>query len=504
MICVSYTRTLSCVEEKEIPKDVISRQNRSIEEYAKGKGWKLSEKYSDRKKDPMEDAAFQKLWKDGVKRKFECVIFDSIFRFGRNVSFAQDVLVNVFAPAGIYFAVVEDDFCSIGKSLDEINAYMNERNKEYIANKFGKQFLKINETKTYYHYGFVCDGENMRMTIDPEAAEIVKEIFIRMSTGEKPGSIAKSLTQREIDSPRSYFVKKFGSWHKCAISGWNSSQVNNIAKDRSYTGVWERTINGEKRVLECPQIITQEMFDEVQNHRKARTVAIKRRIAVPNLFVNKIFDQETEIPLRYFDREVDKDAILRFRYPKPVEVSYDKGAISYALVIEQVFEKLKEECQSASEAKAFIETEDGALQKEKRLAPYLKEAEVVLTKWGEAETEGMMEYQLWSSGGIEDSSYISKAKMRKVQIEEFEEKLKGLEAEMIEIEKIYSKDNPWISAFAVPEIPEKITREDVNRWIERVDVFRFEYAQVTFKFEKWRQRLMKDQVEGEILHGKKK
>ena len=114
MRCVSYTRMVGVLHEDEIPSDIIARQNKSITAYAGSHGWKISEKYSDRKKDAGEEAAFRDMVTDGISRRFELVVMDSIFRCGKGLADAEQVMARVFFPAGIHFAVVEDDFCSIG------------------------------------------------------------------------------------------------------------------------------------------------------------------------------------------------------------------------------------------------------------------------------------------------------------------------------------------------------------------------------------------------------
>ena len=113
MICVSYTRTMSCSLLEEAPADIISVQNKRIAEYASKRKWKIEKKYSDRKSDRNEDTAFRVLREDGISQKYDCVIFDSMLRFGTTGYHAYDVLAIVFLPAGIHFAVVEDDFCSV-------------------------------------------------------------------------------------------------------------------------------------------------------------------------------------------------------------------------------------------------------------------------------------------------------------------------------------------------------------------------------------------------------
>lgn len=120
MRCVSYTRMTSCKEDGKIPADIIKQQDQHIQEYLKKQGWTLSAKYCDRKKDTEENTAFEELTKDGINRKFDMVVVDSIDRCGRTISCADDVLVKTFVPAGIHFAVVQDEFISIGKTKEEI------------------------------------------------------------------------------------------------------------------------------------------------------------------------------------------------------------------------------------------------------------------------------------------------------------------------------------------------------------------------------------------------
>ena len=83
MRCVSYTRTTSCKEDGKIPADIIKQQDQHIQEYLKKQGWTLSAKYCDRKKDTEENTVFEELTKDGINRKFDMVVVDSIDRCGR-------------------------------------------------------------------------------------------------------------------------------------------------------------------------------------------------------------------------------------------------------------------------------------------------------------------------------------------------------------------------------------------------------------------------------------
>lgn len=110
---VSYTRSISSRIGEENPSNTIAEQNERIARYLKKCGCSVSEKYSDRRRTAEATEGFDKLVQDGMARKFDAVVVDSIFRCGRTLPFAIEALQRTFYPLGIQFAVVEDDFCSI-------------------------------------------------------------------------------------------------------------------------------------------------------------------------------------------------------------------------------------------------------------------------------------------------------------------------------------------------------------------------------------------------------
>lgn len=122
---VSYTRSISSRIGEENPSNTIAEQNERIAQYLKKRGCSISEKYSDRKRTAEAAEGFDRLVQDGMARKFDAVVVDSIFRCGRTLPFAIEALQRTFYPLGIQFAVVEDDFCSADKTAEEVAEYFN-------------------------------------------------------------------------------------------------------------------------------------------------------------------------------------------------------------------------------------------------------------------------------------------------------------------------------------------------------------------------------------------
>lgn len=131
MRCVSYTRTTSCKSSESIPTDIIQQQNEQIQKYIQSHGWKLVAKYSDRKRDDNENTAFEEMTVDGISRKFDMVVVNSIDRCGKYISCAEDVLAKTFFPAGIHFSVVQDDFAASEKAEKKLVNILEKKKLRY-------------------------------------------------------------------------------------------------------------------------------------------------------------------------------------------------------------------------------------------------------------------------------------------------------------------------------------------------------------------------------------
>ena len=170
MRCVSYTRTTSCKSSESIPTDIIQQQNEQIQKYIQSHGWKLVAKYSDRKRDDNENTAFEEMTVDGISRKFDMVVVNSIDRCGKYISCAEDVLAKTFFPAGIHFSVVQDDFCSIGKSREEIGEYFR-KEKIAVQIKSMREFAVREQIEGYYNvhdekYGYILSEDRKELMVE--------------------------------------------------------------------------------------------------------------------------------------------------------------------------------------------------------------------------------------------------------------------------------------------------------------------------------------------------
>lgn len=135
---VSYTRSmpntpfidLSYYEGTADGEAAVKLQERHIREYSDSHNLEIAQKYTDMEHDgECGDSAFRILLSDGMSRKFDGVVVDSINRCGSSLWQAREVLLETFQYAGIYFIVVQDGFDS---------TLGNEAAEEYFKGKYSE------------------------------------------------------------------------------------------------------------------------------------------------------------------------------------------------------------------------------------------------------------------------------------------------------------------------------------------------------------------------------
>ena len=264
---VSYTRSISSRIGEENPSNTIAEQNERIARYLKKRGCSVSEKYSDRKRTAEATEGFDKLVQDGMARKFDAVVVDSIFRCGRTLPFAIEALQRTFYPLGIQFAVVEDDFCSADKTAEEVAEYFNGKTIDKIRSEFITNRQNHFEEGTLTHrqakYGYALSEDRRNLVLNPESAQVVKLIFQMYLEDMKIPEIARALDAQGVPSPQIQMAKKKRSRTKIK---WPDSTIRSILKNPLYIGKCTLTLAKAKRELEVPAIVSETEFQKAQKN----------------------------------------------------------------------------------------------------------------------------------------------------------------------------------------------------------------------------------------------
>ena len=231
--------------------------------------------------------------------KIGTVIVKDMSRLGRDylkVGYYTEVF---FPGVDIRFIAINNGVDSANQQDSDFTPFLNIIN-EWYAKDTSKKIRAVFKAKgqsgkplcTNPPYGYVKDPEDKsRWVIDPEAAEVVREIFSLCVQGYGPTQIAKELTRRQIENPVAH-ARRLGItipakpldddpciWHDSTVarlltrveylghtanfktyrkSYKNKKQMHN---DREEWQIFENTHEG---------IIDQETFDIVQKIRDGR------------------------------------------------------------------------------------------------------------------------------------------------------------------------------------------------------------------------------------------
>ena len=455
------------MEKGEIPNDIISQQNERIQEYIKQRKWKLVKKYSDRKKEEFEETAYLQMKQDAMGRQFDCLVIDSMFRCGRNSNVAAELFKSMFLPAGLQIAVVEDDFCSLDVTEQEAVEYLDRKAKEYKDKLVTEDMRKFNETKKYYKYGFRYKDGKMELEIDPEPAEIVRRIFRLSSEGQSCSEIAKILTEEKIESSGNYVNKLWGRKIKDEHAAWKRDQIKRILYNRQYIGEWERTIDGKKQMFSCPMVVDMELFQKAQKSLTHRSINKKNLgLGKLNPFSGRIFDKESGIPLKLYPHQRLKIRVFRLSYPKPAEISYERGNIPFEEVYQAVYEILVNENQTARKIAGMIGSQIWEEEKVKKIQKVKASAQKVFQKMLSVEEKNLPLYNQMIAGEISEDEYEMQKEINVQEFMECDEKLEFYLEEIKKIEKRVKEERHFdIAAYAYQHINSEIEKT-VKRYNE--------------------------------------
>ncbi len=235
------------------------------------------------------------------RKKFHIILCKSQSRFTRDMELVEKYIHGLFPIWGIRFIAVADNADTEvkgNKKARQINGLVNEWYLEDLSENVRMVFdLKRREGQYiggFPIYGYKKDPANKNhIIIDPEAAEVVRQIFQWSLEGHGKQSIAHMLNESGIPSPSRY--KADHGW-TCGILSktdhglWNKTTVWRILHNEMYTGTMvqgrRKKVSYKSKVLiDVPEdqwyrvegthepIIDRETFAVVQRNLSLRTKA---------------------------------------------------------------------------------------------------------------------------------------------------------------------------------------------------------------------------------------
>lgn len=233
------------------------------------------------------------------QKKFQIVLCKSQSRFTRDMELVEKYIHGLFPIWGIRFIAVADNADTEvkgNKKARQINGLVNEWYLEDLSENVRMVFdLKRREGKYiggFPIYGYRKDPADKNHIIpDPEAAEVVRQIFQWSLEGHGRQNIAYLLNQQGVPNPTRYKTERGWTCNhpvKNDFGLWNKTTIWRILRNEMYTGVMiqgrrKKVSYKSKVIIDTPEdqwyrvegtheaIIDRATFEAVQQGLRLRT-----------------------------------------------------------------------------------------------------------------------------------------------------------------------------------------------------------------------------------------
>ena len=262
--------------------------------YAVERGWDIYHIYCDEDFSGADSLRpdFNKMLEAAKEKKFQILLCKSQSRFTRDMELVEKYIHGLFPVWGIRFiAVVDNADTEVkgNKKARQINGLVNEWYLEDLSENI-RMVFDVKRSQGKYIGGFPIYGyqkdpmDHNHLIIEPEAAQIVRQIFQWSIEGHGKQEIAKRLNDLGIPNPTRYKQEHgWASGHPVSNNHglWNKTTVWRILHNEMYTGVMvqgrrKKVSYKSKAFIDVPQeqwfrvegtheaIISQEQFQAVQ------------------------------------------------------------------------------------------------------------------------------------------------------------------------------------------------------------------------------------------------
>ena len=236
----------------------IQNQKSMLVRYAVEQGWQIYNIYSDDDYtgSDRERPQFNRLLEDARRGCFDIVLCKSQSRFTREMELVEKYIHGLFVEWSVRFVGYADnaDTANRGnKKARQINGLVNEWYLEDLSDNIRAVLdFKRREGRfigSFAPYGYRKDeADHNRLVPDPQAAQVVREIFRRYLAGEGTARIAAGLNAAGVPSPTAYKQEEGQRYRNAGQAAatplWSRTTVSRILRNPLYTGV---VVQGKRR-----------------------------------------------------------------------------------------------------------------------------------------------------------------------------------------------------------------------------------------------------------------
>ena len=462
MIAVGYSKRVSNLLSKEIVP--IKAQNDKIRRFARNAGLTIDRFYEDKSNDPWSDTGFQKLRVDGMNRRFDLVILDSVFRCGKNYAYARNLLYMTFYKIGIHFVILEDGINTMTMTADEVERYIREmKGKNAEALEYSLRQEKYQNDKTIpecrVRYGYFLNEDRTKLEIDEEAAKIVRLIFDMAASERKMVAIARELNRMKIETPSCYLHRTGVKNVASKRAEWTSETVRRLLLTEVYVG--------DDHLLQIdgtcyPQIIDSEVFNKARKIIRPNHI---KRYKNHLLLKRRVFFCNTNEMLCYREQAIDGE---RYAYYHRAQddvcvIEYDELLDALRIAFEREKRLADRLCRLKPDCKTpFIEEINDS---------YRERAQELFLLSLKAQSGNVELFSRYDHGEISQEEYDiahNAIMQRQMEVNEMFHNLMEEKHRKI----IYlGKDNPWAKRFMKYDSGMDLNCDIVNALVKRIEVY---------------------------------
>lgn len=315
----------------------IGTQKKLLKQYAKEHGLDNTQFYVDDgyTGTNFNRPGFQKMIEDIELGYIAVVIVKDLSRLGRRYDMVGYYTDTYFPDMDVRFIAVNDNIDS-DEGESEIAPFKNIINEWYardVSKKVKSSYRirgSLGEPISPPPYGYIKSPDNPKnWIVDPEAAQVVKDIFRMCLQGKGNETIARTLQEQKVLTPTAYWaskgIRKGGKKTNTDPYKWNNSTIESILSKQEYCGdiinfkTYKKSFKHKVRRDNPPEkwavfkdvhepIIDRETFERVQTFtKKTKRRAPKAENGEKSMFSDLLYCADCGSKLWYHTNTINKE-----------------------------------------------------------------------------------------------------------------------------------------------------------------------------------------------------
>lgn len=443
----------------------------------------------------------QNLLAEVRKKKVCCIVVKDLSRFGRNYLEVGDYIEQIFPFMGVRFISVSDNYDSFidagGLEIGFKNLIHDLYSRD-LSKKI-KSVKQMHQKRGEYSGGDVpygyrrIAGEKGAYHPDPVAAEIVRMIFSLAVKGNEPSHIAKLLNEQGICTPGVYknqMMKQNYCMKNQKSNLWTPAQVREIIQNEVYIGTFicckSSTVRPKeiqrndkedyiKHVNDHDELITRDEFDAAQLVIQRRGKRGKYR-KDHNSYVLK---GKVKCGCCGYGMSRSGKEESRVFYCRMGASCGSNLRIAEKVLEQTVLNLINQLASVCLEHEKKQRNEN--IRRLTELSEVREKKRVIEMKLEHSRSNRLLIYRQWKEGKLEKAEYVSlhdEFIRQEAELQSQHEEIVNL----VERLSVVEPENTWESELCYNNGIKELSRELIDKLIEKIEVYGEDRIEVVWKF----------------------